>query len=150
MPFPENCDVVKRSSTRRVDRGEAPKYAEAGRVFLESARALSTVADDGAPYGNAIALLGIHAAISYTDALSIGFGERKSGDQHAKAVDTLRSILGARLPDDKAKVLRKILIEKDSVSYQGTYYTLADGQKLLELAESYCQWAMETLQHRPG
>ena len=28
--------------------------------------------------------------------------------------------------------------------------TLADGQKLLKLAESYCQWAMETLQHRPG
>lgn len=149
MRFPESFNVVKRTRTRRVDPGEAPKYADMGRVFLESARALSTVADEGAPYGNAIALLGVHAAISYTDALSIAFGGRKSGDEHAKAADTLRSILGSRLPDDKAKVLRKILLEKDSVSYQGTYYTLADGQKLQKLAESYCRWAAEALQSRP-
>lgn len=142
--------MVRRTRTRRVDSAEAPRYAETGRVFLESARALSTVADEGAPYGNAIALLGIHAAISYTDALSIGYGGRKSGDEHAKAVGTLRSILGARLPDIQAKTLGRILLQKDLVSYQGTYYTLPDGQKLLKLAESYCQWAMETLQHRPG
>jgi hypothetical protein len=77
--------MVKRTTTRRVDKAQAPKYADTGRVFLASARALSDVADDDAPYGNAIALLAIHATISYTDALSIAYGEKKSADEHTKA-----------------------------------------------------------------
>jgi hypothetical protein len=141
--------MVKRTGTKRVDRSEAGKYAETGRVFLESAQALSTVADEGAPYGNAIALLGIHATISSADALSIAFGERKSVDEHTKAVDVLRGVLGSRLPNDKAKMLRRILLEKDSVSYQGTYYTLEDGRLLLAAAEEFCGWARSTLETRP-
>lgn len=142
--------MVKQTSTRRVDRSETPKYAETGRVFLESAKALSDVADDGAPYGNAIALLAIHAAISFADALSIAYGERKSVDEHTKAADTLRAVLGSRLPNDKARALRRILAEKGSVSYQGMYYTLDDGRTLLSLATTFCAWARDTLQARPG
>lgn len=142
--------MVRRTGARRVERHEAPRYADTGRVFLESAQALSDVAHDGAPYGNAIALLAIHATISYTDALSIAFGERKSADVHTKAADLLRAVLGTRLPNDQAKSLRRILQEKDSVSYQGTWYTLEDGRKLLADARQYCAWARETLQVRPS
>lgn len=142
--------MVKRTTTRRTDRAQAPKYADTGRVFLASARALSDVADDDAPYGNAIALLAIHATISYTDALSIAYGEKRSADEHTKAVETLRSILGSLLPETRAKQLRKVLLLKDTVSYQGSYYSLAQGKQLLEVADSYGTWAAALLEQRPA
>jgi hypothetical protein len=141
--------VVKRSARKRVDKSHAPQYAETGRVFLESAQALSDVADDGAPYGNAIALLAIHAAISYGDALTIAFGQLKSAEEHGKAAEALLSILGSRLPGEQLKSFRVVLQEKDSVSYQGTYYTLADGRKLLKRSKTFCAWALELFQTRP-
>lgn len=142
--------MVRRTTTRRVDRTLAPKYAETGRVFLASAKALSDVADEDAPYGNAIALLAIHATISYTDALSIAYGEKKSADEHTKAVETLRSILGSRLPEARVKQLRKVLLQKDTVSYQGSFYSLVEGTSLLQLAEPYCKWAAELVEQRPA
>lgn len=123
-------------------------YAETGRVFLESARALSTVADAHAPYGNAIGLLAIHAAISFTDSLSIAFGENKSTGEHAAAVQNLQAILGSRMPKEMSKRLRKILLDKDAVSYQGHFYSLADGRKVLKLAEEYSAWAWDLYQRR--
>lgn len=142
--------MVKRTTSRRVDRSLAPQYAETGRGFLAGARALADVADERAAYGNAIALSAIHAAISYSDALCIGYGEKKSADDHTKAVATLRSVLGSRLPDSRAKDLGRILREKDLVSYQGSFYLLEEGVKLLEIAERYCEWAADTLEQRPG
>lgn len=142
--------MVKRTATRRVDKAQAPKYADTGRVFLASAKALSDVADDDAPYGNAIALMAIHATISYTDALSIAYGEKKSADEHTKAVETLRSIIGGRFPETRAKQLRKVLLQKDTVSYQGAYYSLSEGRSLLLVAEAYCKWASDLLEQRPA
>ena len=107
---------------------------------------MSDVADEEAPYGNAIALLAIHAAISYSDALSIAHGELKSTDEHTKAVEALRSVLKAKLTARRAKELRKILVEKDAVSYQGSYYTLSEGRRILRVAESFCAWAGEILE----
>ena len=141
--------MVRRTARKRVDKSHAPQYAETGRVFLESAQALSDVADEGAPYGNAIALLAIHAAISSGDALTIAFGELKSADEHTRAPEALRSVLGSRLPPDQIKSFRAILQEKDAVSYQGTYYTLADGRKLLKRSRMFCAWALKVFQTRP-
>lgn len=141
--------MVKRTNAKRVDRSEATRYAETGRALLESARALSELAHEGAPYGNAIALNSIHAAISYTDALTIAFGEKRSADEHGKAVDTLRSVLGSKLDDKSAKVLRQILQQKDTVSYQGTFYSLEEGRKVLQMTESFCKWAKAVFETRP-
>ncbi len=126
------------------------KYAATGRVFLTSAQALSDVADEDAPYGNAIALLSIHACISCTDALSIAYGERTSADDHTEAVDALRSIIWSRLTAEGAKQLRKILLATDIVAHQGAYYTLEEGKRLLQLAEGYCKWATDLFESRPA
>jgi hypothetical protein len=141
--------MTRKTKSRRIDRLQAAKYLETGRVFLESAKALSIVADEQANYGNAIGLLSIHAAISFTDALSIAYGECKSTDEHIAAIDTLQSILGNRLPPDMAKRLRKLLLEKDVVSYQGQFYDLDEGRQLLLLTEAYCKWAWDLFQLRP-
>jgi hypothetical protein len=140
--------MTRKTKHQRVDKYHAAAYAGTGRVFLESAQALSTVADEGAPYGNAIGLLAIHAVISYADALSIALGETKSTDVHAAAADHLAAVLGADLPKDMAKCLRKMLIEKDVVSYQGHLYDLAEGRRLLAQAAEFCAWARDYLQRR--
>jgi len=139
--------MVRRSRARRVDKSEATRYLAAGEALLASARALGDVADASAPYGNAIALLAIHAALSHTDALTVRYGETKSAGEHIRAAETLRSVLGTRLPNERQQALRRILGEKDSVAYQGTYYPLAEGRKLLRAAEGYCGWAAEYLNH---
>lgn len=141
--------MTRKTKNRRVDKFQAPSYAETGRVFLESAKALSLVADEQAPYGNAIGLLAIHAVIAYTDALSIAFGECKSAADHTAAADNLRRILGSQLSAEMGKRLSKALLEKDVVSYQGHFYDLAEGRKLLALAETYCTWAKDLFQRRP-
>lgn len=139
----------KRTSTRRVDKAEAVGYAETGRGFLQSARDLSELANEGAPYGNAIGLMSIHAAISYADALTIAFGEKKSADDHTQAVATLRSVMGSKLDSKAAKAFIQILQQKDTISYQGTFYPLAEGRKLLAKTETFCEWAKETFETRP-
>ncbi len=141
--------MARRTKNKRVDKGQSTKYADTGRVFLASARALSTLGDEQAPYGNAIGLLAIHAAIRYSDAVSIAFGEQKSTGGHVDAADHLRTMMGQRLPDDMAKRLQKILLEKDIVSYQGNFYDLAEGRKLLKVAEVFCDWAHDLFQRRP-
>ncbi len=140
--------MVKRTTAKRVDRSQASKYAETGRVFLESARALADMADESAAYGNAIGLLSIHAAISYTDALTIAFGEKKSTGEHGRAADILRAVLGSKADDKQVKILRQVLLQKDTVSYQGDYYSLEEGRSLLERAEAYCEWARDTFETR--
>ncbi len=140
--------MVKRTTSKRIDKAQAPKYAETGRVFLESARALADLADESAHYGNAIALLSIHAVISYTDALTIAFGEKKSTGEHRRAADTLRAILGSKVDAKQIKNLNQVLLEKDAVSYQGNFYPLEDGLRLLEKAQSYCTWAKDTFETR--
>lgn len=141
--------MVKRTNARQVDKHDAPGYADIGRIFLESARALSEIADEGAPYGNAIGLLSIHAVISYSDALTIAFGEKKSADEHRKAVDTLRSVMGSKLDERAVKAFRQVLQNKDAVSYQGESYSIDDGRKLLKQAELFCKWARTVFETRP-
>jgi hypothetical protein len=141
--------LVRRARSKRIDKSQALKYAQTGRYFLESARALSEIADDGAPYGNAIALNSIHAAISFADSLTIAFGERKSGDQHEKAIDVLRTTLGSKIDEKMAKAFVQILQQKDTVSYQGSYYSVGDGRKVLKRAESFCKWASDVFETRP-
>lgn len=141
--------MVKRTNARRVGKHEALGYAETGRIFLESARALSEIADESTPYGNAIGLLSIHATISYADASTIAFGEKKSADEHRRAVDTLRSVMGSKLDELAAKAFRQVLQQKDTFSYQGEFYSIEDGRKLLKQAELFCKWARSVFETRP-
>lgn len=121
-----------------------------GRAFLASAQALSTVADGDEGYGNAIALLAVHACVSLADALAIGYAEIKStAGEHAATVPMLRDIFRQQLPDDVEKALRSVVTSKDEIAYQGRYYPLQDGQRLLAKAEAFSVWAMRKHEERP-
>lgn len=118
---------------------------------MKSASDLAELAADEDSYGNAIAIVAIHAAIAYADALSIRFGGFKSieGD-HVRAVDALKEALGDRADATAIRRLQRVLAQKDQVSYQGTHYTVADAKRLTAQAQEFATWAEELLRYRPA
>jgi len=78
-------------------------------------------------FRNSSALLAIHSAISYSDALRAGLGdENLSGDGHDKAADTLQAML-ARYPQHESGVshLRFLLSRKNVVAYSANAWSIA-------------------------
>jgi len=104
--------------------------------FLEGARTLAELADENGPTGNAIAAIAVHAAIAWSDAVSIAYAGMKSTDgDHMRAADPLHDALGARMD---AQALRWVLQKKDTVAYGGDYYRVSEALALLERAEEFC------------
>lgn len=141
--------MVTRGRRKRVDRFQAGKYRNVGAALLESARALATIAEADDRYGNAIAVA-IHAAIAFNDAVTIAYGEIKSTDgDHERAADALVEALGARVPRERVEQLRAVVKKKDSASYQGEYYPVADAVLVLARAEAFAAWAEQMYRQRP-
>jgi hypothetical protein len=61
--------MVKLGQTKSEDRSRAVKYQSVGRALLRTAEDLATMAE--AKFGNGLAIIAIHAAIAYTDALTV-------------------------------------------------------------------------------
>jgi hypothetical protein len=142
--------MVTRGSRKEVDRGQAEKYRRVGAALLESAQTLAELAHESDSYGNAIAVVAVHACIAYNDALSIAWkGVKSTEGDHMRAVDTLVFALSHRAPPERVRQLRTVLGRKDQVSYQGSYYRVSEATRLLEDAAGFCRWAEEMYDHRP-
>ncbi len=142
--------MVTRGRRKRVDRYQAGKYRNVGAALLESARALATIAEADDRYGNAIAVIAIHAAIAFNDAVTIAYGEIKSTEgDHERAADALMEALGGRVPRERVEQLRAVVKKKDSASYQGEYYAVADAMMVLGRAEAFAAWAEQMYRQRP-
>lgn len=140
---------MRLGKTQQEDRLRAPKYQAVGRALLETANALDVIGD--AKYGNGLAIVAVHAAIAYTDALTVAYRELKSTDgEHIQAVNVLMHALGRRVDEAQTRRLKKILNAKTDASYSGSYYTLDDGREILEHAREYAAWAERMLADRPG
>lgn len=136
--------MVKLGHTKAEDRSRAAKYLAVGRALHETARHLDLMAE--AKYGNGLAIIAIHAAIAYTDALTTAFREIKSTDgDHTRAADVLVHALGHQASPEQMRRLKGILNAKTHASYSGAYYTLQDGQNILRETELYVRWAEEKL-----
>ena len=98
-------------------------------------------------YWNAAGVLIIHAAIAYSDAITIKVGGVKSrGDDHMAVVDLLRETVA--LNDEGVKAanhLARMIEEKNLVSYSGEVYARADVEKLWKQLERYKRWALTLL-----
>jgi hypothetical protein len=141
--------MVRSGSAKPVDRSEAEKYRRVGASLLASAQALDAVAVVGDPYGNAIGIVAVHAAIAYNDALCIAFrGVRSTEGDHRKAADVLLRALGHRARPEEVRRLRGMLTIKDRVSYSGQFYTLDEARSLLRDAEAFGAWADECYKER--
>ncbi|HKP74414.1 MAG TPA: hypothetical protein VJT67_02675 [Longimicrobiaceae bacterium] len=135
---------------KSVDRSVAEKYRRVALSFLEGARILAELADENDPTGNAIAVITVHAAIAWSDALTIAYAGMKSTDgDHNRAADLLHNALGARIDAQALRSLRMVLHKKDTVAYRGDYYRVPDALALLERAEEFCAWANDAYENRP-
>lgn len=139
--------MVKLGRTKHEDRDRSAKYQSVGRALLQTARDLATMGDP--KYGNALAIIAIHAAIAYTDALTVAFRELKSTDgEHLQAAELLAHTIGPRIDADHLRRLRRILGSKSHASYSGSYYTLEDGREILQDLERFTEWAEDRLTER--
>ena len=92
---------------------------------------------------NSAGVLIIHAAIAYTDAVTIKYGGvRSKGDDHQDVVRLIDSLL----PQTEAKKsalnqLEKLIAHKTSVSYSGETYDNKDIEKLFKHLERFKSWA---------
>jgi hypothetical protein len=90
------------------------------------------------------ALLGIHGAISYCDALRIGLGHEKvSSDDHNKAADDLKSLLVSRNFVNQKGIghLEKLLSKKNRVAYAAEATREDEIKLIVQNAERFAAWA---------
>ena len=141
--------MVRVGRTKREDPARAGRYREVAQGFLKAARDLGILADP--KYGNGLAVAAIHAAIAYTDALTVAYGSVRSTDgDHSRAAEILQQTLGHRADPGQVRRLEGILDAKTHASYSGVYYRLEEGMNILQELESYVVWAEETYQKRPS
>jgi len=115
-------------------------YLSRARDFLQGVDLLKEDLDE---YRFSSALLGVHAAISYCDAMRVGLGSRRlSSDDHRSAAADLKSHLGACKYDDHGGMdrLKRLIGYKSKVAY-GPYESGLDFGKIVQDALRFAAWA---------
>jgi hypothetical protein len=94
---------------------------------------------------NSSALLAIHCAISYSDALRVGLGgsETTAAEDHSFAATDLERLLSARRFEDRTgfRHLRGLLSKKTLVAYGSHHLNDSDFLDLVTKAERFATWA---------
>jgi len=122
------------------------------RRATQLADAMKLCQDDLSAYASAAALLAVHSAISYSDAVLIGLsGARPGGENHREAITALkRACSGAKIDRQGITHLDRLLSAKTDISYgekQGDNERIA---ALCITAERFQVWAERILQKREG
>ncbi len=140
--------MVKLGKTTQVDRHQALKYIAVGEALHRTAQDLAELAEPR--YGNGMAIVAIHAAIAYTDALTIAFrGIKSTNGDHTRAAAVLQHALGHRADEAQVRRLRAILNAKSHASYSGSYYTIENARAILERTNEFIAWAKAVYEERP-
>jgi hypothetical protein len=116
-------------------------YLHRARDFLKGMELLK---DDLTEFGHSTALLGIHGAISYCDALRVGLGSRRlSSDNHTSATKELKVLLAARKFEEQQGIegLKKMLAQKSMVAYSPERVSIKDIVGIIQQARRFAVWA---------
>ncbi|MGD0292414.1 MAG: hypothetical protein ABSB30_01025 [Terracidiphilus sp.] len=122
------------------------------RRATQLAAAMKLCQDGLSAYASAAALLAVHSAISYSDALLIGLGgARPRSENHREAITALKRVCtGARIDRQGIAHLQRLLSVKTDISYGEKP---VDDEKVTALciaAERFEVWAERILQRREG
>jgi hypothetical protein len=119
--------------------------------FLGRARDLlkgmDLLKDDLEEFKYSSALLGIHSAISYSDALRIGLGNAKlSSDDHGSAAGDLRSLLAGRKFERLQGIdrLERLLSKKSRIAYASDTASQNEIKDIVVQAQRFASWAEDT------
>jgi hypothetical protein len=116
-------------------------YLGRARDFLKGMELLQ---NDLGEYRYSSALLGIHGALSYCDALRIGLGgESLSSDDHQVAPRELKSLLASRKYEQPEGVdrLEKLLAQKSMIAYFPKRVGERDIVTIIQQARRFALWA---------
>lgn len=133
---------AKKLSKKSVNSSEYSMYLESAEKFYSGAE--QEVNNSNLP---SAAVLIIHAAIAYTDALTIKFGNVKSsGDSHGQAAVLLEQILYLTDIDKNAIAnFKKLIVEKNKVSYTGNIPSKSKVSNMMKTLTRYREWARNKL-----
>jgi hypothetical protein len=129
---------------KQVDRLKAFHHRERADAFYKGMQLLG---DDLAHYGNAVALLAVHTAISLTDAVLVGrTGSRSTGETHGEVIDELRRLCGRdRLDVRGIQHLAWLLERKTRLAYGDDRLDLKGDIELAKAkAERFTAWVYST------
>ena len=118
-------------------------YLARAQDFLEGMQLLR----EDETYRASSALLGIHAAVSYSDALRIGLGDEVlAADDHREAVRALRSLLPAKTQAEErgTRHLAVLISKKNAVAYGRGAMQTDDYRLITTTAERFATWANRT------
>jgi len=116
-------------------------YLQRARDFLQGMRLLS---EDTAEFGYSSALLAVHGAIAYSDAIRFGLdGGSLTSDDHSAAAETLKRVLTSRGYEkvDGVERLKRLLGSKTAVAYGQDVVQITKLQSLILQAERFAAWA---------
>lgn len=122
---------------------QVQQYLSRARDFFNGMRLLR---DDLSEYKSSSALLGIHSAISYSDALRIGMGcADVSSDDHRSATSDLRIRLASRRFDKMQGTTRleRLISRKNGIAYASEALRENEIEELVKQAERFASWAEE-------
>ena len=109
-------------------------------------KGMERLRDDLAQYRSSSALLGIHGAISYSDALRTGMGSNGvSSDDHRSAARELNRMLTDRNFDKPqgADRLAKLLGKKRGIEYSAHALKENTAGDIVDQAQRFAAWAEE-------
>lgn len=133
---------MQKTSRIKVDKNKSSDYTSVADNFTEGAELAKEFG-----YWNAAGVLIVHAAIAYTDAITIKVaGVKSRGEDHAQAARLMEEVVA--LDEDGRKALnklRRLIEEKNLVSYSGEIYQKNDIERMWKLLERYKNWAVEML-----
>jgi hypothetical protein len=117
------------------------------RRAAQFASAMKLCQDDLSAYASAAALLAVHSAISYSDALLIGFdGKRPRGENHQDAITALKRTCSRAKVDHHGIVhLQRLLSVKTDISYGEKQVDDERVETLCIAAERFQTWAERIL-----
>ena len=106
--------MTRKASTKTVDTSFGAGRLSIARAYLKAARNELLVADAN-DIGNPAMSQIVNAAIPFSDALTATHAGTVNPKTHAASIETLRAVLGNRLPDAQETNLRRITAR----SYEG-------------------------------
>ena len=136
--------MTRSGGRRKASADEWRGRRDNGRAFLDAARALRDLADEGR---NGIPIMSqvISAAIAFADALTIRFSGTQNTEEHANVTHALRRALGDRADAGQVQRLGRIIGRKDATQYGHRPSTLEEARQLIEQCERFAEWAERML-----
>jgi hypothetical protein len=127
---------------------DAASFSTYRQRAIQLAGAMKLCRDDMPAYASAAALLAVHSAISYSDAVLIWLGSfRPRGEDHRDAIRALkRACTGARIDQRGITHFQRLLGAKTEISYGNKRVEDERTLALCIAAERFQAWAEQILQ----